>query len=248
MIRANCRDKFNAEDFEFITSSLAKNSRNRTALSELLTDRDTRDKVLDDQDLFQALTSDSGLSNISPYLYFYVLTRRVFLENEIDDRDTTDYVACVLAEFCSLNRVHSISHQHSKSYHYLTDMMTDFVEASSPQDFLIRSHLGNYALFMTGLFPDFIYRKATYGRKAPGFEYYEKMGRSSYHWASQHQMAVKYSLVKILATLAERFRNVRIALNTLADNYVALQEGAGSLDKTLRQIFFGNQRPDSFEA
>ncbi|MFQ5675699.1 MAG: hypothetical protein ACE5G1_07375 [bacterium] len=248
MIKANCRDKFNAEDFEFIASSVAKNPRNRTALAELLTDRETRDQVLDDADLFQALTSESGLSNISPYLYFYVLTRRAFLENEIDDRDTTDYVACLLAEFCSLNRVHRISHHHSKPYHYLTDMMTDFVEASSPRDFLIRSHLGNYALFITGLFPDFIYRKATYGRKAPGFEYYESMGRSSYKWASRHQMAVECSLVEILATLAEQFRNVRIALNMLADNYVALRDRAGSLDQALRQIFFGKKGPDSFEA
>lgn len=247
MIRANCRERFNADDFDFIVNSLGKNSKSKIALTELLTDAETRDQVLDDQALFHAVTNKRRLSKISPYLYFYVLTRKAFVESDIDDRETTDYVACMLAKFCSAKRSHSISRSHKKSYHYLADMLTDSVNASSYEAFLIRSHLGNYALFMTGIFPDAVYRKATYGRKAPGFEYYEKMGRSSYGWASQHHLAVKYSLVEVLATLAERFSHARIALNKLADNYIVIQDGRNSLDKMLRQIFFGG-KPNSFDA
>lgn len=247
MIRDNCRDKFTHDDLNFISETLAKEASNKTALHDLLTDADSRDKILDDPKLFHSVVQKRGFSKISPYLYFYILTRRAFLDNDIDDRNVTDYVACLLAEFCYLSRVHTISNHHTKSYHYLTDMMLDFVDATSHEAFLIRSHLGNYALFMTGVFPDWIYRRATYGRKAPGFEYYEKMGSSSYRWASQHQLALKYSLTGILTKLADSFRPVRIALNTLADNYIVLDQRPDRLDKMLRQVFFGG-KADNFDA
>ncbi|RMD93308.1 MAG: hypothetical protein D6813_04315 [Calditrichaeota bacterium] len=238
MIRANCRQKFTAEDFNFIVETLSKDESNKVALTKLLTDEEIRDKILDHELLFKKVTERQGFSKISPYLYFYILTRKALLEHKIDDRDMTDYVASMLAEFCSLRRVHSISRHHQKAYYYLTDMMIDFLDSASYEAFLIRSHMGNYSLFMTGIFPDYIYRRATYGRKAPGFDYYEQMGSSSYRWASRNRFAAKYHLVEILANLADRFRLVRVALNKLADDYIVLDERPDVLDKLLRQIFF----------
>jgi hypothetical protein len=239
MIRANCRDQFTAHDFEFIAQKMAKKSTDRVALSELLTDPETRDTILDHPSLLEAIVQREGLSSISPYLYFYVLVRKALTEQGIEERDVADYVACLLAEFSSARRVHTISPEHKKAYHYFVDMMTDFLEASSYEAFLLRSHMGNYALFMTGLFPDYVYRKATYGRKAPGFEYYEKVGSQSYRWAAQHRIADRYQIAHVLALLSERFRYVRVALNQLADEYLSIDERPESLDKMLRQIFFG---------
>jgi hypothetical protein len=218
------------------------------ALTDLLTDEQTRDQVLDHEVLFRKVIEKPKFAKISPYLYFYILTRRAFLEHKIEDRSMADYVASMLAEFCSVKRTYSISNFHTKVYHYLVDMMMDFVDASSWEAFLIRSHMGNYALFLTGIFPDYVYRKSTYGRKAPGFDYYEKMGSSSYRWASQHKLAFKYSLVEILANLAQQFRHVRIALNKLADNYMVIDERPEAMDKMLRQIFFGKIDDSHFDA
>jgi len=243
MIRANCRNNFTASDFDFIIDTLAASGRQRNILTDLLTDEEARDTILDDDTLLQAVVDNSDLSRFSPYLYFYLLTRRVFLEHDIDDRQMTDYVATLLAEFCSNQRVHNPTRHHQVNYQYLVDMLSDFMEASSTEAFLIRSHLGNYALFITGIFPDNIYRRSTYGRRAPGFDYYEKMGSSSYYWASQHRLALQYSLNDILVNLADRFRQVRVALNLLADEYLSVDTRAGGLDKMLRQLFFGQQNP-----
>ncbi|MFQ5648935.1 MAG: hypothetical protein ACE5IY_03250 [bacterium] len=248
MIRANCRKRFTKEDFDFIASALAKNQKSQQALlTDLLTDAHSLDLLLDNDMLLQQIMKDRKLARISPFLYFYVLTRKVFRDNKIDDRDIADYVACMLAKFSSAQRAHNISPAHNQNYQYLVDMVQDAAQASSFEAFLIRSHLGNYALFMTGFFPDYIYHKSTYGRKAPGFEYYEQMGKSSYHLASQHEIASMYSLGEILATLAERFRTVRLALNQLADNYVHLDSRKPGLDKMLRQIFFGGPDPKQLD-
>ncbi len=245
MIRANCRKRFTEADFEFIANTLAKDDSSKHALlSELLTDAHSLDLILDDEALLKKIVKTHYLSQISPFLYFYVLTRRVFRDNDIEDRDIADYVACMLAKFSSTQRAHNISGAHDRNYEYIVDMLEDTLDASSFDAFMIRSHIGNYALFMTGVFPDYIYRRATYGRRAPGFEYYEEMGSSSYRWASQHRIALSYSLVEILATLSERFRTVRLALNELADNYVQLDARPPGLDKMLRQIFYGKQGPE----
>ncbi|MFQ5603270.1 MAG: hypothetical protein ACE5HS_08370 [bacterium] len=248
MIKANCRKKFTKEDFEFIAHTLGKDHKNKAAVAKLLTDDESRDDILDHELLFDSLNQQTGFSKISPYLYFYLLTRKVFKERDLDDRNLADYVASMLAEFCSLKRAMSISRDHPKSYQYLTDMMIDFVEASSFEAFLLRSHIGNYTLLLTGIFPDYIYRKSTYGRKAPGFEYYEEMGRSSYRWAAKHKLAVKYRLVEILSNLAQQFRLVRLALNNLSDNYLTLNEHPANLDHVLRRIFYGEAGGDLSQA
>lgn len=248
MIRANCREKFTASDITFITEVLGKNRKQKNVLPRLLGDRHARDTILDDDALFRAILDKSSLGRFSPYLYFYLLTRKTFLASGIDDRDMSDYVANLLAEFSSTQRMHNPTEHHDVNYQYLVDMMADFIEASSTEAFYIRSHLGNYALFMTGIFPDNVYYKSTYGRTAPGFDYYEKMGSSSYYWAAQHQLAEKYRVSGILANLAEQFRRVRVALNKLADQYLTLDNRKKSLDKLLRQIFYGREDLPEFDA
>ncbi|MFQ5640959.1 MAG: hypothetical protein ACE5IR_23525 [bacterium] len=241
MIKADCRDNLTKHDFEFIVDTLASDAKNKTALEKLLADQDIRDDVLDQDVLFRKIVQKNRVTHISPYLYFYVLTRHCFTHSNLEDRNLADYVASMLTAFCSAKRLQTISRKHDREYHYLVDILTDFAEASTREAFLLRSHLGNYALFMTGVFPDFLYRKSTYGRKAPGIDYYERMGRSSFDWASKHSLAARYRLVDILANLAQRFRQVRIALNRLTDDYLNLDETPLSLDKVLRKIFYGQK-------
>lgn len=240
MIQANCRNNFTIDDFQFITETLSLDEKNKIALTELLSDENMRDEILDHELLFTNLLKSDGLTSVSPYLYFYILIRKAFTAYKINDRQLADYVAAMLAEYSTTKRAFSLSEDSEKQYHYLTDMLTDFNEATTSfEAFLLQSHLGNYALFMSGMFPDFIYRKATYGRTAPGFDYYEKMGSSGYHWASRHKYAEKYSLVEILAQLANDFRTVRVALNTLVDEYLSMDDREDDMDTVLRKIFYG---------
>lgn len=243
MIQANCRNNFTEADYVFIIQTLARDQRNEIALTELLLDEEMRDQILDHELLFTTITEQRGFAGISPYLYFYILTRRVLSEYKISHRGVADYIASMLAEFSSTRRAFSPSKEHPKDYRYLVDMLTDFMDASSWEAFLLRSHLGNYSLFMTGIFPDYINRKAIYGRGSPGFDYYEKMGSASFLWASQNKFAAEYRLAEILGSLAGQFRRIRIALNKMADEFMQLDDNREDLDKILRQIFFGQTEP-----
>jgi len=90
--------------------------------------------------------------------------------------------------------------------------------ASSYQTFLIRAHIGNYALFISGIFYESIESRRQRG--APSFSFYEEMGRASFHALATHDVARRYELSGLFEKLADRFHECRLALNCLTDEFV----------------------------
>jgi len=77
-------------------------------------------------------------------------------------------------------------------------------------------HLGNYALWLTGLFPDYIAARRL--RKAgPDVSYYDALGSRGFGLASDHALAARYGLDVVLRTAADRFVALRSALNGVSD-------------------------------
>lgn len=78
----------------------------------------------------------------------------------------------------------------------------------------MRAHLGNFSLWLAGVFPD--YTTARRERKGgPDLSYYEAMGATGYRLARDHQLAQRFGLEEIFARAAQDFRQIRIALNCL---------------------------------
>ncbi len=92
MIQANCRARFTAEDFQFIVRTLARSQTDQVSLVDLLSDSETRDSVLDNPRLIDAILSNAGQLCISSHFYFYVLARHVLRDVGITDRKLCDYV------------------------------------------------------------------------------------------------------------------------------------------------------------
>ena len=236
MIHACARQKLTEEDRKFVAAALCREGEKETTIKELLNDPEMRDALLDHPKLLEFLLHYSRTTSISPFLYFYVLVRNSLREHGLDDRQVADYVAAMLAEFGKEGRAHRVSSQSTKEYHYLVDLMADLVESDSMETFYLRSHLGNYALFLTGMFPDRIHHRVKYHAPAPGFRYYEQVGRTSFHLASRHRMAERYQLSEILEVLGRNFVAARHALNHVADNYLTLDRNPGVSDKVMRRV------------
>jgi hypothetical protein len=98
--------------------------------------------------------------------------------------------------------------------------------ASPTQTFLIRAHIGNYSLFLSGIFRESVETRAQRG--APDLSFYEGMGRTSYRVAADHQVARTAALDSVYGLLAENFRPVRRALNRLSDSLLHLDEAPSS--------------------
>ena len=105
MIRANCRARFTAADFDFIVRTLARSQTDHVSLVDLLGDAETRDSVLDHPRLVDAILSNPGHLRISSQFYFYVLARHVLQQAGISDRKLCDYVGSLLETFSRASRL-----------------------------------------------------------------------------------------------------------------------------------------------
>src|SRR5205814_2527204 len=216
MIQPNCRVQFAAEDIDFILSVLGQKLGTAECLIKLLADEDTRDLILDDDALFQALLERRGCLRVSTQFYFYILVRHVFLGSDIQDRGVADYVAEVLSEFSRTERSRCVVPGQNNPLDYLFEMLTALRTADDRTGFQIRLHIGNHSLFLAGVFPERIRSRAE-ARGFPNLKYYEGLGRANYRMASDHRLARRLAMEKVLNTLAERFETTRIALNDISD-------------------------------
>ncbi len=221
VIQPNCRVQFTADDIDFILSVLRSKVGSADSLIKLLTDEETRDLILDDEDLLRAVLENRSCLGISTHLYFYILVRQVFRRSDIMERAVADYVAEVLAEFSQLERTQCRVNGQAQPLDYFFEMLGALQTADDITRFYIRAHLGNYSLFLSGIFPDRIRFRAEV-RGAPDLKYYEELGRSNYRVASDHRLARKYDLDGIFNTLAERFQATRLALNDLGERLITL--------------------------
>jgi hypothetical protein len=232
MIQPNCRAQFAAEDIEFILSVLGGKIGTAECLVKLLADEDTRDLILDDEALLHALLERRGCLRVSTRFYFYILVRQVFRRSDIQDRTVADYVSELLAEFARAERARCLIPGQTGPLDYFFEMLAALKTADDRTNFYIRVHIGNYSLFLSGVFPDRIRFRAE-ARGFPDLKYYEGMGRTQYRVASDHRLAHRYELNQVLSTLSERFGTTRLALNDIADRLFSLGDPDYSLETLL---------------
>ncbi|MGH7542888.1 MAG: hypothetical protein ACREK7_03030 [Gemmatimonadota bacterium] len=192
------------------------------------------DQLLDSPVLFERLLQAPRLLHISPYFFYYVLVRRAFLDHGIDHRVASDYVGALLSF-----HVQRTGRRAARETVYLVDLVKATAEARTPQRvFELQAELGNRALYLAGLFPDWIYHRSTYGRRPVSLEYYEEMGRRSYAAAARSEPARRRELDEPLAFLGEAFPEVRQALNDLVDMHLHLAPRPESVDRLFRQALY----------
>src|SRR3974377_1362605 len=143
LIQPNCRVQFAAEDIDFIVSVLGGKLGNAECLVKLLADEDSRDLILDDEELFRALLERRGCLRISTRFYFYILVRSVFRRSDIQDRAVADYVAEVLTEFSRAERASCVVPGQTAPLDYFFEMLAALETADERTRFQIRVHIGN---------------------------------------------------------------------------------------------------------
>ena len=227
VIKPNCRLQFTGEDLDFIVRVLGKKAPNPQTLLKLLADEDTRDLILDDEALVRAVLEHPHCLRISQHFYFYILVRHVFCRAGLAERILADYVSAVLSEFSHIEHTQCRAPGQSKPLEYFVDMLAALQQADDATSFYLRAHIGNYSLFMSGVFPDRVRFRAE-RRGAPGLKYYEELGSINYRVASDHRLAHKYDLTDIFGTLSERFQTTRLALNDLGERLLSINNDMDS--------------------
>src|SRR5215211_412528 len=222
MIRANCRERFTAADFDFVLRTLARSPTDDVSLVELLSDSETRDSVLDHPRLVEAILSQSRHLAISSHFYFYVLARHVLRHAGIHDRKLCDYVASLLEAFSRMNDLQLAQTADARGRQYISDILLALTKATPEQAFLLRAHVGNYSLFLSGIFHENTQHRTRRG--GPDLKFYEQIGRRHYQLVATHETARRCELEHVFEGLADRFHAFRLALNQLSEELINLDD------------------------
>ncbi len=226
-MRARSRASLTPADMEFILHALGRNDQKKSAIIELMSEEDFVDHLLDRDELFDRVVREDEFTRISPYLYFYVVTRHGLIGSGIENRRVSDYIATILVEFVTRERLYRISVAHDEIFHYVVDLLAYLDRADQKGRFLVRTHIGNFSLFLLGLFIDYVEANHQFRRCLQGVNYYEDMGSSNYRLAAKNRFAEELDLADVLEEMAEKFHLIRRILNDLSMRYFHFRSAPG---------------------
>lgn len=216
MILANTRARLGREDAQLVVRLVARGSGHATDEAEATLADQGLDPLLDDPHLLEGLLSSRQGGHASWPLFTYVLVRHALRTAGEDDRPIADYVASIMLHFGLRQRARQITDHDDATYDTLAALGDDLEGGDASRSFLARAHLGNYALWLSGLFPDYIEQRR-WRRGGPDLGYFEAMGQRGFRLAADHRMADEHGLAPLFAAAAERFPRLRVALNRVSD-------------------------------
>ena len=233
MILANVRHQLGRNDAQLAMRLIARGSGEVLEEAErTLRDRGL-DALLDDPRLLDALREAPQGAVASFPLFAYVVVRHALRRLGEDDRTLADYAAAIVMHFGVRDRAQRISEGDDQLYDSLAQLTSDIMDADSRRSFLVRAHLGNYALWLSGLFPDYIETRR-WRRGGPDLDYYEEMGQRGFRLAAGHRLAAEHGLTPLFSAAADRFAVLRMALNAVSDDM--LFPDASSPERLMRQV------------
>lgn len=217
MILANVRAQLGRNDAQLALHLIARGRRSELEGAEERLRYDGIDSLLDDPRLLAALMELPLGMHASLPLFCYVVVRHSLRRVGENDRVLADYVAAILLHFGIRDRASRISPMDDERYETLADLVDALDDPDWRRNFLVRAHLGNYALWLSGLFPDMIEHQR-FRRGGPDLDYYEDLGRRGFQLAADHRLAQEHGLTALFHDAAERFAVLRVALNGLSDS------------------------------
>jgi hypothetical protein len=236
MILPTIRASVSRSDANRLVDLLSGGDRDLSEAVRRRLDEDGLDSLLDDPRTLNALLASPRV-RVRPEVVFYVLVRQALLEGGIESRSIADYVASVVTRFGQAGRAFRVSESDPQEYRYLVDMVSEAASAKKSRKFLLRLHLGDYSLWVSGLFPDWVESRVR-RRGAPPLSYYEEMGMTGYSLAAGSHEAEKMGLDEILQSVSDHFAGVRVALNRISDRHFWPHAG-DPVSRVLREVARG---------
>lgn len=233
MLVANVRSRFTRADAQLVLALLAQSGAQIVDDAEARLRDDGLDAVLDDPRLLRALLSTQLGSCASEPLFLYVVARHAMLQSGEDEAMLADYAASILLHFGLRGRANRVAASDDEQYDTLAALAGEVDGPDARRTLLVRAHLGNYALWLAGMFPDFIERRR-WRRGGPPIDYYDEMGQRGFQLAAEHRLANEQGLKPMFALAAAHFGAMRVALNRVSDTLMF--PNASSPERIMRQV------------
>ncbi len=211
-----------ARDYKFLIDNFPEPGHSYAEIAELVHRLPTTFDSMLDSDFVSAKILDQRtlLLDVSPFLLFNVLLRQVMRQRRsAKERSVINYLANLLSIFVKTERLHRVQPHDERSYEYLVALIAEATSCDARRNFLVCTHIGNYALYLTGMLPQWIEYRHRYRKRTVSADFYIDAGRAYFQQAAVHPLAREYRLDEVFLHLARMFDFYRGKLNDIADHY-----------------------------
>jgi hypothetical protein len=169
--------------------------------------------------------------------FFHTVARTTYGDLGLRDDAVVGYVADILTRFVRTETLYRLRDPGGRRLESIAEML---IETARPVDRALahpdreremRRHVGDYALFMSGLFPEHVARRG-------GLAYYQDQGRRAYRAVFEHDRARYRAGAALFAALSDRFADHAGALHLMRQVHFGRRAGtADPIHDALRELF-----------
>jgi hypothetical protein len=180
------------------------------------------------------MPEDDSITDRSLEGYFLQVVRQTFWQVGLYDATVAEYIAKVLAEFALADNLYKIRDRGGRKIDSVVELLAQApVVPADEADILrqrtLRKYVGDYALFMSGVFRTHIHGKGS-------LDYYLQEGSRSYWTVSELDLALYRTGYYLYQELSTKFEYYSGALDFMRKSYFAAAPGEDPFAGFLRQI------------
>ena len=144
------------------------------------------------------------------------------------DSELQDYVANILTEFCKCEQLFKIQDVKDRRLEDVGEMLleADPIYGPAPsfdRERQVRKHIGDYTLFLSGMFPESINRLRLRRARLESFIDFVRAGKESYYIVSTFNQFEYAKLAPLFGKLAHEFESCVYALNLVKSDLQEMQ-------------------------
>jgi hypothetical protein len=161
-------------------------------------------------------------------LFNRLVERRLYGDAQVRDAQIAAYVAALLTDFVHVNNLYRIRNARGKRLEDVGEMLLEsnpMLEARSfDREREVRKHIGDYTLFLAGLFPEFVASLPRRGLRLDALVDYVKAGKESYRVVSAFDQFEYRHEAPLFRRLSESFETCVYGLNLVKQDLESLQQ------------------------
>jgi hypothetical protein len=169
--------------------------------------------------------------------FFDRLVRRSLDDLRLGGDPVAGYLADVLTRFARTDQLYALRGTAGQPLESVVDMLLDVQQSwefDRPhfdpfRERDVRQHIGDYTLFMTGIFREHVERRASTG-------FYVREGKRAYRVVADFERSALKPDARLFAVLADRFEGYVSALQYLKRVYLRPMEGPAALHPAIRLL------------
>ena len=144
------------------------------------------------------------------------------------DREIVGYVANLLIDFVHVDQLYRIRNSRGKRLEDVGEMLVESNPALEARSFErereVRKHIGDYTLFLTGMFPEFVAALPRRGLRLDSMIDYVKAGKESYRIVAAFDQFEYRRVAPLFRRLSEQFEYCVYGLNRVKGDLEMLRE------------------------